>query len=104
MFTYMVGSPRSRALKILLSMLAVLTPRATEQCVDLTAEPEINDEYPVRSATNILGWNIPLEFYLLQYIRGPWPKTNAWQLHLSAKGKVTSVRITEDFPAMTGVP
>ena len=49
--------------------------------------------YQVRSSTNILGWNIPLEFYLLQYRPSQLPRTNSIELHLTAKGKVTGVRL-----------
>lgn len=47
--------------------------------------------YQVRSSTNVLGWNIPLEFYPLQYNRASSPGTNSLELHLAAKGRVTGI-------------
>lgn len=48
--------------------------------------------YQVRSFTNIRGWNIPLEFYLLQYKPAPHPRTNSLEVHLTAKGRVTNLQ------------
>jgi hypothetical protein len=45
-------------------------------------------QYQVRDSTNVLGWNIPLEFYGVQYLP---TGTNAWKLHLTFKGRVTSI-------------
>lgn len=45
-------------------------------------------EYQVRRSTNLLGWNIPMEFYGVQYIPAD---SNQWRLHLTFKGHVTSV-------------
>ena len=56
------------------------------------AEQQLLLNYQVRSSTNVLGWNIPLEFYLLQYNRASSPGTNSLELHLAAKGRVTSIR------------
>lgn len=50
--------------------------------------------YQVRSSTNFHGRNIPLEFYLLQYKPAPPPYTNSLELHLTAKGRVTSIHAT----------
>jgi hypothetical protein len=47
-------------------------------------------QYRATLSTNVLDWNFPLEFYLAQY--GP-AGTNAWELHLTAKGTVTSIGI-----------
>ncbi|HVV73272.1 MAG TPA: hypothetical protein VHI52_17505 [Verrucomicrobiae bacterium] len=49
-------------------------------------------EYQVAQSTNVLGWNIPTQFYLIQYHpRG----TNDWLLLMTAKGKVTSIAPAE---------
>jgi hypothetical protein len=48
----------------------------------------------------VLGWNFPLEFYLVQYqparLRAKTspdrPRTNSWELQLTAKGRVTSIK------------
>lgn len=45
--------------------------------------------YQVHESTNVLGWNFPLEFYLIQYYSS---RSNGWQVHLTAKGKVTSIK------------
>lgn len=45
-------------------------------------------EYQVNQSTNVFGWNIPLEFYVIQYVAHG---TNDWLLELTAKGKVTSI-------------
>ncbi len=45
-------------------------------------------EYQVSQSTNVFGWNIPIEFYLIQYVAHG---TNDWSLQLTAKGKVTSI-------------
>ena len=55
-------------------------------------------QYSVTASTNVLGWQIPLEFYLAQYQPAELPdsrtfNTNAWQLHMVTKGKVTSVAV-----------
>lgn len=45
-------------------------------------------QYQVRQSTNVLGWSIPLEFYGVQYLP---TGTNGWKLHLTFKGRVTSI-------------
>lgn len=45
-------------------------------------------QYQVHTSTNVLGWNLPLEFYGVQYLP---TGTNAWKLALTLKGKVTSI-------------
>ena len=45
-------------------------------------------QYQVRQSTNILGWHIPLEYYGVQYLP---TRTNGWKLHLTFKGRVTSI-------------
>jgi hypothetical protein len=45
-------------------------------------------QYQVRDSTNVLGWKMPLEFYGVQYLP---TGTNAWKLHLTFKGRVTSI-------------
>jgi hypothetical protein len=45
-------------------------------------------QYQVRQSTNVLGWNFPLEFYGVQYLP---TGTNAWKLHLTLRGRVTSI-------------
>ena len=45
-------------------------------------------QYQVRRSTNILGWHIPLEYYGVQYEP---TRTNGWKVHLTFKGKVTSI-------------
>jgi hypothetical protein len=45
-------------------------------------------QYQVRQTTNILGWHIPTEFYGVQYLP---TATNGWKLHLTFKGKATSI-------------
>jgi hypothetical protein len=45
-------------------------------------------QYQVRQSTNVLGWNFPLEFYGVQYLP---TSTNAWKLHMTLRGRVTSI-------------
>lgn len=45
-------------------------------------------QYQVRQSTNVLGWSIPLEFYGVQYLP---TASNTWKLHLTFKGRVTSI-------------
>ncbi len=47
-------------------------------------------QYQVRQTTNINGWEIPLEFYGVQYQPA---ETNGWKLHLTFKGKVTAIAV-----------
>lgn len=44
--------------------------------------------YQARGATNVLGWNFPLEFYLAQYERS---RTNSIELGLIAKGRIVAI-------------
>ncbi len=44
--------------------------------------------YQVHESTNMLGWNVPLEFYGVQYVSS---QTNVWQTYLTYKGRVTSI-------------
>jgi len=46
-------------------------------------------QYQVRQSTNVLGWNFPLEFYGVQYLPAG---TNTWKLHMTLRGKVTSIQ------------
>lgn len=46
-------------------------------------------KYQVRRSTNFMGWNIPLEFYGVQYLPSG---SNAWKLHMTLKGRVTAIR------------
>jgi hypothetical protein len=50
-----------------------------------------HDAGPRLTTTNVLGWEVPLEFYLAQYM--PGRATNTWQVYLTAKAKTTSVTI-----------
>ncbi len=45
-------------------------------------------QYQVRQSTNVLGWNLPLEFYGVQYHPSG---ANGWKLHMSLKGRVTAI-------------
>jgi hypothetical protein len=45
-------------------------------------------EYQVHESTNVLGWNLPLEFYGVQYLP---TGTNNWKLHLTFRGRVISI-------------
>ena len=47
-------------------------------------------QYQVRQTTNFNGWEIPLEFYGVQYRPA---ETNSWELHLTFKGKVTAIGV-----------
>ena len=47
-------------------------------------------QYQARGSTNVLGWNFPLEFYLVQYLPDG---TNGWKLELTAKGRVTAIGV-----------
>src|SRR6266542_1746901 len=48
-----------------------------------------HDQVAIHQSTNVLGWNFPLEFYCVQYLP---TGTNLWNLHLTAKGKLTSIK------------
>ncbi|HXJ76377.1 MAG TPA: hypothetical protein VNM37_26195, partial [Candidatus Dormibacteraeota bacterium] len=45
-------------------------------------------QYQVRQSTNVLGWNFPLEFHGVQQLPAG---TNTWKLHMTIRGKVTSI-------------
>jgi hypothetical protein len=45
-------------------------------------------QYQVHQSTNINGWNVPLQFYGVQQLP---TGTNNWKLHLTFKGRVTSI-------------
>jgi hypothetical protein len=45
-------------------------------------------QYQVHQSTNVLGWNFPLEFYLVQY--NP-DGTKGWKAHITTKGQVTAI-------------
>ena len=47
-------------------------------------------QYQVRQTTNINGWEIPLEFYGVQYRPA---ETNGWELHLTFKSRVTAIGV-----------
>ena len=57
-------------------------------------------QYQTRQSTNVLGWNFPSEFYLVQYS----PEgTNGWKLHLTAKGKVTAIsKVSKSYVELDG--
>ena len=63
-------------------------PRAIEV---FTSDNQHLFNYQVRTSTNVLGWNIPLEFYLIQYLPSGRPPGVSWQTHLTAKGRVTAI-------------
>jgi hypothetical protein len=46
-------------------------------------------QYQVHQTTNLLGWNVPLEFYGVQYKPSG---TNVWKTELTYKGRVTSIK------------
>jgi hypothetical protein len=55
-------------------------------------------QYSVTASTNVLGWEIPLEFYLAQYRPARLPDSrrfggSGWELQLTAKGKVTAIGV-----------
>jgi len=45
-------------------------------------------QYQAHESTNVLGWNFPSEFYLVQYMPAG---TNEWKLHMTIKGRITSI-------------
>jgi hypothetical protein len=66
-------------------------------------------QYRVVSSTNILDWEFPLEFYLVQYRPAPVPDllwmtsgTNGWEVELVAKGTVKSIGERSDPPTSDG--
>lgn len=62
-----------------------------------TTSGQLAFEYSVLSSTNLLGWNVPLEFYLNQY---GWPGSKEWRVYYTAKGKVTAI----SSPARSELP
>jgi hypothetical protein len=56
-----------------------------------TTNGQVVFQYQVHHATNVLGWNFPTEFYMVQYKPGPWPWTNSWEMQVMAKGRVTAI-------------
>jgi hypothetical protein len=53
-------------------------------------------QYRVTLTTNVLDWTFPREFYLAHYIPAG---TNAWQLHLTAKGRLLSIEEKAQMPS-----
>jgi len=53
-----------------------------------TDKGELALQYQAHHSTNVLGWNFPMEFYLVQYKRRG---TNSWEMQLTAKGRVTAI-------------
>jgi len=56
-----------------------------------TGSGELVMQYQVHRSTNVLGWNFPLEFYLVQYKPLRSRGTNSWEVLLTAKGRVTGI-------------
>jgi len=46
-------------------------------------------QYQAHESTNVLGWNFPSEFYLVQYMPDG---INEWKLHITAKGRITAIK------------
>ena len=63
-------------------------PRSITVC---TAAGELVMQYQVHQSTNVLGWNFPTEFYLAQYKPLRSRGTNAWEVLITAKGRVTAI-------------
>jgi hypothetical protein len=63
-------------------------PSAITVC---TGTGELVMQYQVHRSTNVLGWNFPTEFYLVQYKPLRSRGTNAWEVLLTAKGRVTAI-------------
>jgi hypothetical protein len=63
-------------------------PRGITVCTDAG---ELVMQYQVHHSTNVLGWNFPTEFYLVQYKPLRSRGTNAWEVLLTAKGRVTAI-------------
>jgi hypothetical protein len=56
-------------------------------------------QYRVTGTTNVLGWELPLEFYLAQYRPAYIPgahrlTTNGWELGWTVHGSVTEIEVT----------
>jgi hypothetical protein len=45
-------------------------------------------QYQVHQTTNVLGWNFPLEFYMVQYEPAG---TNGWVASFTARGRITAI-------------
>jgi len=45
-------------------------------------------QYQVHQTTNVLGWNFPLEFYMVQYEPDG---TNGWVASFTARGRITAI-------------
>lgn len=65
-----------------------------------TTNSQMVVQYRATSSTNIMGWQFPLAFELVQYRPAPVPGfphitegTNGWELQFIAKGKVDAVNI-----------
>jgi hypothetical protein len=56
-----------------------------------TATGQMVLQYQVHHSTNVLGWSFPTEFYMVQYKPASWPRTNSWEVLLTAKGRVTAI-------------
>jgi len=63
-------------------------PRGITVC---TETGELVMQYQVHQSTNVLGWNFPTEFYLVQYKPLRSRGTNSWEVLLTAKGRVTAI-------------
>lgn len=70
-------------------------PRSVEL---FTPENRCIFQYQVRQTTNILGWEIPLEFYGVQYRPA---RTNGWELQMTFKGKVTVIGVSSELKLPT---
>ena len=46
-------------------------------------------QYQVHQTTNVLLWNFPLEFYMMQYEPDG---TNGWVVSFTAHGRITAIR------------
>ena len=45
--------------------------------------------YQVHQTTNVLGWNFPLEFYMVQYQPD---QTNGWAVSFTSRGRITAIK------------
>ena len=63
-------------------------PTGITVCTD---KGELALQYQAHRSTNVLGWNFPLEFYLVQYKPARLRGTNSWEVQLTAKGRVTAI-------------
>jgi len=69
-----------------------------------TEKGQLIFQYQVRQSTNVLGWNFPLEFYLVQYGPAHWPRTNSWEVELTAKGRLISIGRGDEHQVTPEVP